>query len=164
MKKMRMTFLIVGVLGALLASAEASTFNEVMEHYEPVRLALLGDSMDGVSEHGRAMAAELRSLQADFSAERAGTSGDAAAVVEEKLDGMIAAADGIAEAKSLQAARDGFYELTKPLVRWHSGVSEGSRPAVAYCPMHKRSWLQPDGEIGNPYGSMPRCGEIVSAD
>ena len=39
------------------------------------------------------------------------------------------------------------------------GVAE---PAGAYCPMHKRSWLQPDGEIGNPYGGMPRCGEIVA--
>ena len=54
-------------------------------------------------------------------------------------------------------------ELTKPLVRWHELI-EGPRPVVAYCPMYKRSWLQPSGdlEIGNPYGGMPRCGEIVS--
>lgn len=162
MKKMRMTILIVGVLGALLASAEASTFDEVMEHYEPVRLALLGDSMDGVSEHGRAMAAELRSLQADFSAERAGASGEPATVLEAQLGEMIAAADALATAGSLQAARDAFYELSKPLVRWRQGVLESERPAVAYCPMHERSWLQPDGEIGNPYGGMPRCGEIVA--
>jgi hypothetical protein len=133
-----------------------------MEHYEPVRLALMGDSMDGVNEHGAAMAAALRGLKADFSADRAGTSRDAAPVVREKLDAMIAAADGIAEASSLQAARDAFYQLSMPLVRWHDGVSEDSRPAVAYCPMHKKSWLQADGEIGNPYGGMPRCGEIVS--
>jgi hypothetical protein len=75
---------------------------------------------------------------------------------------MIAAADLIAGAKTLDAARDGLYALSKPLVRWRQGVADGGRPAVAYCPMHKRSWLQPDGEIGNPYGGMPRCGSIVS--
>ena len=120
--------------------------------------------MDGVNEHGEAIAAELRDLKADFSAERAGASGEAAEVVREKLDEMIAAADAIASAKSLEPARDGIYDLTKPLVRWCQGVAEGDRPVVAYCPMYKRSWIQPRGdhEIGNPYGGMPRCGEIVS--
>jgi hypothetical protein len=83
-------------------------------------------------------------------------------VVQEKLDEMIAAADAIASAKSLEAARDGFYGLTKPMVRWREGLAQSDRPAVAYCPMHKRSWLQPGEEIGNPYGGMPRCGSIVS--
>jgi hypothetical protein len=34
---------------------------------------------------------------------------------------------------------------------------------VAYCPMEKKAWLQPDGEIENPYGgqAMPRCGRVV---
>jgi hypothetical protein len=52
-------------------------------------------------------------------------------------------------------------ELTKPLVRWHA-LLEGSRPVVAYCPMVKKAWLQPDGAIGNPYApSMLGCGEVV---
>jgi hypothetical protein len=161
MKQMRMTAMLIVMLGAA-AIAGASTFDTVMEHYEPVRLALMGDSMEGVNEHGAAIAAELRELKTDFSADEAGVSGEAASVVQDKLDAMIAAADGIAKASSLQAARDAFYQLSMPLVRWHDGVSEDSRPAVAYCPMHKKSWLQPDGQIGNPYGGMPRCGEIVS--
>ncbi len=154
------TFLVA--LSALGWSAAGSTFNAVMEHYEPIRLALLEDSLEGVNAHGKAIATELRALDADFSAERAGASGEAAVVVEEQLDEMIAAADAIASAGSLEAARDGLYDLTKPMVRWRQGVAESGRPAVAYCPMHKRSWLQPDEEIGNPYGGMPRCGEIVS--
>lgn len=162
MKKMGWACLLVLAMTILAARADASTFDEVMEHYEPVRLALMADSMKDVNENGAAMAEELRALQADFSAERAGASGDAVAVVREKLDEMIAAADEIAEAQSLQPARDALYELSMPLVRWHNGVDTDARPAVAYCPMHKRSWLQPDGEIGNPYGGMPRCGEIVS--
>ncbi len=120
--------------------------------------------MAGVNDHGRAIADELRVLEGDFGAERAGVSGEAAVVVREQLDEMIAAADGVASATSLEAARDGLYALSRPLVRWRQGLSETGRPVVAYCPMYKRSWLQPSGdvEIGNPYGGMPRCGEIVS--
>ena len=158
--------LFVCVITVLTSSAAWATgpfaFDAVMEHYEPIRLALIGDSMDGVNSHGRAIAAELRALEADFSPQRAGATGEAAAVIKDKLPDMIIAADAIANAKSLEAARDGLYELSKPMVRWREGVSQGDRPAVAYCPMHKRSWLQPGEEIGNPYGGMPRCGNIVS--
>jgi hypothetical protein len=139
-----------------------SAFDAVMEHYEPVRLALIGDSMDGVNAHGKAIAAELRALESSFSPDRAGVTGETAAIVREKLPEMIAAADAIATANSLGPARDGLYELSKPMVRWREGVSQSGRPSVAYCPMHKRSWLQPGEEIGNPYGGMPRCGNIVS--
>jgi len=162
MKKIMLTWVLGLGMSTFVWGGEVAAFDSVIEHYEPVRLALLEDSMSGVNDNGRTIAAELRALKSDFSADRAGASADAAVVVQQKLDGMIAAADAIADADSLDAARDGFYELSKSLVRWREGVAVSGRPAVAYCPMHKRSWLQPDGEIGNPYGGMPRCGSIVS--
>jgi hypothetical protein len=157
-----MALLMIITLGGPASAAEPTSFERVMEHYEPIRLALLEDSMEGVNGHGRAIADELRSLQGDFSPTRAGASADAAAVVREKLVDMIAAADTLAKAATLEAARDAFYDLTRPLVRWRQGVSTDGRPRVAYCSMYKRSWLQPGEEIGNPYGGMPRCGEIVA--
>ena len=159
-KKVHLVIVLVLAASAALAGGPSS-FDVVMEHYEPVRLALIGDSMDGVNEHGKGIATELRALDADFSAERAGVSGETATVVREKLDEMIAAADGIALAEDLETARGGLYALTKPMVLWREGVAENGRPEVAYCPMHKRSWLQPGEEIGNPYGGMPGCGSIV---
>ena len=154
---------MVGTLAAVGAWAgEPSSFDVVMEHYEPVRLALIGDSLDGVNDHGKAIAVELRELQSDFGSERVGASGEAVTVVKEKLPEMIDAADAIAAAQTLEAARDGLYALSKPMVRWWEGVSQSGRPSLAYCPMHKRSWLQPGEEIGNPYGNMPRCGSIIS--
>ena len=163
MKKILMSVMVLGLFAAAAPAAQASTFDRVLEHYEPVRLALLGDSLDGVAEHGRAIAAELESLAADFSAERAGASAEVAPVVRDTLPEMLAAAKTLASATSLEPARDAFYELTKPLVRWREGVPAGNgRPAVGYCPMYKRSWLQPGAEIGNPYGGMPRCGSIVA--
>jgi hypothetical protein len=154
---------MVATLAAVGAWAgEPSSFDVVMEHYEPIRLALIGDSMEGVNDHGEAIEAELRALDADFSSARAGATGEALNVVREKLSEIISAAEALADATSLEAARDGLYALSKPMVRWREGVSENGRPAVAYCPMHKRSWLQPGEEIGNPYGGMPRCGSVVS--
>jgi hypothetical protein len=44
-------------------------------------------------------------------------------------------------------------------------LAAGEGPAVLYCSMKKRSWLQPDGETtGNPYygREMPSCGEVIS--
>jgi hypothetical protein len=162
MSKKVSLFIVLSLAAAGVWASGPSSFNVVMEHYEPVRNALINDSMDGVNFHGEAIAAELRALQSDFSADRAGASGEAATVVREKLPEMIRAADAIAAAKTLEAARDGLYDLSKPMVRWREGVSNGDRPAVAYCPMHKRSWLQPGEKIGNPYGGMPGCGSIVS--
>ena len=158
------TVLLLTFLVAPAWSALATTFDAVVEHYEPIRLALLGDSLDGVNDHGKAIATELRALEAEFSADKAGAEGDAVTVVREKLGEMIGAADALAAATTLEAARDAIYALTKPMVRWRQGVSAPDQPVVAYCPMYKRSWLQPKGdlEIGNPYGGMPRCGEIVS--
>ena len=162
MKKTVLICVLSLLAGASSWAGGPSSFDVVMEHYEPIRLALLGDSMDGVNANGMAIAAELRALDTGFSQERAGASIETGPVVQAKLEEMAAAADAIATAKSLEAARDGFYALTKPMVRWREGVAEHGRPAVAYCPMHKRSWLQPGEEIGNPYGDMPGCGNIVS--
>ena len=160
---MKRTFCLFLTLFASAGSAAApSSFATIINHYEPVRLALLADSTDGVAEHGRALTAELKTLAADFSPDKTGASHEVADVIQEKLPEMIAAAAALAEAESIEAARDAFYELSVPLVRWQEGMPEGSRPVVAYCSMYKRSWLQPGKEIGNPYGGMPRCGVVVS--
>ncbi len=142
--------------------AVASSFDAVMEHYEPVREALVADSTERVADHGAKILAELRALEADFSASRAGIRVDAAEKVEKKLPEMIAAARSLAAASDLAGARDALYALSKPMVHWREALTADDRPAVAYCSMHKRSWLQEGTEIGNPYGGMPRCGSIVS--
>ena len=80
------------------------------------------------------------------------------------------AAEALTGASDLGTARDAFYALSKPLVRWRaavvaSGRAEDELPVVVYCSMAKRSWLQPAGTIGNPYHgqALAECGEIVGA-
>lgn len=162
MKKAMLICTLAFVTCAPAWAGHPSSFDAVIEHYEPIRLALIEDSTEGVTENGKAIAAELKALQADFSHERVGATHEVMMVVKEKLPSMIAAAEALAEATSLEAARDAFYELSVSLVRWQEGLPEGDRPSVAYCPMHKRSWLQSGEKIGNPYGGMPGCGTIVS--
>lgn len=128
------------------AAPAAGGFNAVLPHYEAVRKELLADSLKGVATH----AEEIRKR-----------------APQDALGKEIAAAAGqLAAAKDLKTTRDAFYALSKPMVRWHeaAGGAGGKDTVVAYCPMAKRSWLQPKGEIGNPYygPSMATCGEVVS--
>jgi hypothetical protein len=57
----------------------------------------------------------------------------------------------------------GHYEAVRQALLTDKMVG-GKGTIVAFCSMTKKSWLQPKGEIGNPYygKSMPRCGEVVS--
>ena len=66
-------------------------------------------------------------------------------------------------AGSLEESREAFGELSQALVKYRQEIV-GPKPVVAYCSMARKVWLQPKGEIGNPYygQSMATCGEIVS--
>lgn len=143
-------------------AATDTAFDQILEHYEAVRQALSADRMAGVADAGREIGQILDHLESDWSAERAGVVADKADEARAVLPALQTAADQLAEADDLDAARDAFYALSKPLVRFRKAAA-GERPVVAYCPMVKRSWLQPEGEIGNPYHGpeMHRCGEVV---
>jgi hypothetical protein len=156
--------LVVAVLAVpALAAAPGGVYADLVEHYQPVRDALLADTLDGVAGHAKAMAAAARDLHAGFSAEAAGVPAAQAAEVKAALPELARAADALAAAKDLAAARAAFGDLSEALVAWHEAVP-GSELAVAYCPMAKASWLQPDGDVGNPYmgQKMAKCGKVVS--
>jgi hypothetical protein len=143
------------------SAAEESTFSTVFSHYETIRLVLIEDSTEGVPKHAAAIAEAVSSLRTDFSAADAGASPEDAEAVKKLLPEIEERSLRVAGAEDLAAVRDELAELTKPLVRWHEFV-EGPRPVVAYCPMERKAWLQPDEPIGNPYAPyMLRCGEIV---
>ncbi len=153
----RSMFLLTLTLFALTAAAGGASssedFDALVKPYETIRLALVDDSTEGVAEEAEAIAAQAKDLAAEKATPEA---------VKTLLPEIAKAAGKLAEAPDLAAAREAFYALSQALVRYRSHV-EGERPVVAYCPMAAKSWLQPDGEIGNPYygQSMARCGEVV---
>jgi hypothetical protein len=153
--------MLVLVLGSAGGAAAETTFSEISTQYETIRQALLKDSTAGIREHAQAIQFIASRLSQDFSAASAGVAESDARAVRELLPEIIECSGALAAADGLAAVRTAFAELTMPLVRYHRLV-QGARPVVAYCPMEKKSWLQPDEAIGNPYApSMLRCGEIV---
>ncbi len=155
------TLAILMVLTGGLAHASGG-LDTVLPHYEAARLLLVADTIDGLAVPAKALREELDDLRGDLSAEAAGVPPVELDGVGRLLPEAIEAARTLEEAESLEEARTAFYALSKPLVRWRQAAGDG--PMVAYCPMKRHSWLQPeDQELGNPYygQSMAGCGEIV---
>lgn len=133
--------------------AEAPSEHALFGPYEAIRQSLIADSVEGVAQHAKELAAGAAQL-----ADQAG-SDDERALMREIAD----ASKALAAATGLEPTRDAFYAVSKPLVRYRE-LAEGDKPIVVYCSMAKKSWLQPAGPIGNPYygSSMLRCGSVVS--
>lgn len=155
--------LLASSLGAAPAGAQdQEPLSRLLASYESTRQLLMTDSLEGFGEHVAEIRRAFDQLRAEFTAEHAGVAAEnvyTAGKLLPELDTAIGALEG---AKSLEPARDAFYELSKVLIRYRY-LATGEWPEVAYCPMAKRSWLQPAGEIGNPYygPSMPRCGSLI---
>jgi hypothetical protein len=149
------------LLAAAGVAAGELAFHEISAHYEAIRLALIKDSTAEIAVNAEAIGRIAADLQRSFSAAAAGVSDTDGEAVKALLPEIQDRAAELASARGLTDTRDALAELTKPLVRYHRMV-DGTRPVVAYCPMEKKSWLQPDEPIGNPYDpTMLRCGEVV---
>ena len=150
-----LTLVLLTLTGTALAMASSSEgFGELVKPYESIRLTLVADSTEGIAGEAEAIAEKAKEIAAQAATPEA---------VKTLLPEIAGAARELAAATDIAAAREAFYELSKALVRYRGEV-EGERPAVVYCPMAAKSWLQLEAEeIGNPYygQSMARCGEVV---
>lgn len=110
--------------------------------YEAVRQGLLKNSINAV----HVKAAEL-----------------AAAAATEKNEAIAKAADAVAASADLDKAREAFGTLSDEMIKLRNATT-GERPVVAYCPMARKSWLQPKRDtISNPYEpGMQSCGSFKS--
>ncbi len=109
--------------------------------YESVRQGLLKGSLVDARKNAAALATEAKKAKQ--------------AAVAEK-------ADAVAKSADLSAARETFSALSDEMLKIRE-AAKGDRPAVYYCPMVKKSWLQPKGEVGNPYdAAMEKCGMLKS--
>ena len=69
-------------------------------------------------------------------------------------------AQAVEKSRDLAGARRAFGALSDEMIKVRN-TTKGARPAVYYCSMVKKSWLQPKGQVGNPYDSaMALCGEL----
>lgn len=129
-------FVLLAVV-ALAVPAWANT--ELYTKYETVRQALLKSSLADAKAGAKTLAAAARGA---------------------KQAEVAKQAEALAAAASLDAARQGFAPLSDSMIRLRA-AAKGDKPAVYYCSMVKKSWLQPKGKIGNPYDEgMAMCGEL----
>lgn len=104
--------------------------------YESIRQGFLGNSLKDVQTGAKELAAAARAAKQTAIAEKA---------------------DVVANSTDLAKARASFALLSDEMIK----VRAKGGPAVYYCSMAKKSWLQPKGTVGNPYEpDMKTCGEL----
>ena len=125
----------VGITPLMAAVADG-----LAQPYLHIQLALANDSMDGVADAAERIINE---------AEKLGVAAQS----------IGAAAKSISAASDISTARAAFGPLSDALIAYGEEVGFGDLK-VAYCPMARKSWVQEDGAILNPfYGSMMlNCG------
>lgn len=157
-----LTSVLLGLGGPLPASSE-TLFAALLEPYERIRLDLVQDHGESVPAQARRLQQVAREMASVEEPERLAVAASRVPEVQRLVPEVQTAAAKLVAAETVEQRRLALAELTRPLVRYRELV-EGERPLVAYCPMAKKAWLQPAGEIGNPYMGqrMPGCGEVVA--
>ncbi|MXY18264.1 MAG: DUF3347 domain-containing protein [Acidobacteria bacterium] len=140
MKKMLLLAVVGLVLGAGSAAAELPA--EVAAPYLHIQATLAADSTDGVGEAAQSIVAA------------AGDLGDAGAAI-------VMAANAVSLADDLVKTRAAFGLLSDAVIKFSDAAGLGELK-VAFCPMARKSWIQEDGDIANPYhgSEMLRCGSF----
>jgi len=122
------------------------TTSPLVEAAVAIQVALSRDTMVGV-------AAQAKALR------------DAATTLGESGAAVAAAANDIAQQTTIADARRAFGTMSEALVASIKGgaVALGPGNRVGYCPMVRKSWLQKDGPVANPYygEKMLTCGELL---
>ncbi len=129
---------------AATAVSAADIPGPVLDPYLQIQTALAADSLSGAQAAARTLSGQ-------------------AARLGPALKAVLAPANTLAAAADIKAARAAFGDLSDAIVAIAGSGSGGKGVRVAYCSMVKRSWLQKDGEIANPYygSAMLRCGEFT---
>jgi hypothetical protein len=137
------------LIASALRAADAPTpqpVKTVLEHYLKIRASLAADTMKGVGENARAIAATVRTDD---------TKSLPPAVAEQ--------ANALAQSRELIPARDAFKSLSTSLIEYLNAhpASKGAFHVV-YCPMAQASWLQTSTVVSNPYmgREMNSCGVV----
>lgn len=156
------TALVAAIATSAFAGSRITAFSTMLHGYENVRVTLASDNFDGVAKRAAGIARVAGAAAKQYNASDAGVAAAHEAEGRAVLERVASAATALSRASNLEIAREVFGDLSNAMIDLRA-IAEGERARVATCPMAKKSWIQPDGEIGNPYlgASMPKCGEFV---
>ncbi len=111
----------------------------LFSRYESVRQSLLKSDLAGAQKNAAALAMDAKKA---------------------KNAPLAELAQSLTVTRDMAGARRVFGLLSDEMIKVRT-AAKGARPAVYYCSMAKKSWLQPKGQVGNPYEpDMPSCGEL----
>ena len=136
----------IALVASVATADDAGTVKGDLGHYFPIRTALAGDKTEGVKDHANELAKSSDKATAK-------------------------AAEAVAGAKDLKAARKAFGDLSKALIAAvEKATKAGTDIGAVYvfeCPMAKPygRWMQAEAELGNPYygSQMFTCGRQIAA-
>jgi hypothetical protein len=152
MKKLALVSLAVLLAIAGVSARQSPTpdaTRALVKSYLDIQGHLAADRFEDVKAPARTLAAQAAAL---------GKPGEA---IAKAGTAMVSAAD-------ITAARDAFGPLSDAMIA-HVQASGSKDVAaelrIAYCPMNKRSWLQREEQVRNPYfgAKMLTCGQLKPA-
>ena len=127
------------------AAAPSDAMKAVVSAYLDMQTQLAADKTAMVKAQARAIGAQANAM------------GDAGTAI-------AGAAANVEKVGDIKAARDAFGSLSDAVIAAakKDGWTDGSSLKLAYCPMVKRSWLQSEDKLQNPYlgKTMSGCGEV----
>ena len=126
-------------------SAESNLGSSILDDYLKIGAALSQDQHSEASKQAKNMKTTLaESNNAKVKAE------------------LLPAIESLSSSKDLDAARKSYEELSSKLNAMKKDL--GIQADEYYCPMVKKTWLQKDSKIMNPYvgKDMASCGEKKS--
>jgi hypothetical protein len=156
-------FLVLALAIGGVAAESSDTFDKIVDEYEKIRVALLHDTLEGVSEPALEIVRLLNAMGVEPDAATAGIAADKTGAFHKLLPPLQASAVRIGKGDSIESVREAFGDLSKSMVMYRQ-MTAAPEAVVVFCSMAGKAWLQPKGEIGNPYygQGMARCGEVVS--
>ena len=141
----RIAVLISCLVVAHVSVSASDALSSVVASYLEIQAQLAADKVDAIKAPSAALAAKADAL---------GKNGAALAKAAKTVEG----------AKDIGAAREAFAALSDAVIAAAraEGFKDLAGVKVAFCPMVKKSWLQKDEQIRNPYfgAAMSSCGEF----
>ncbi len=146
-------FVVVAMFvpASIFAGSVDREMERVLDQYLTIHASLTNDSVAGVDAAARSIVEIVEAIQTDDRQ------------VQELGKSLVKAASAI-QGKELEAARNEFFELSKPLLAYVYRLYSGEREYLRfYCDMAKKGWIQNSKAVRNPYygSSMLTCGELI---
>ena len=130
-------------MASVVTAADATS--SMIDRAVAIQVALSRDTMDGVSANATGIATDAASLG-------------------KPAEKIVAGAFALQKAAKIAEAREAFGRMSEALLAYLDAQKQkpGNGVRVAYCPMVRKSWLQKDGTIQNPYygSQMLTCGSF----